>query len=106
MTKCILTYKSVNNILSSTQAGFRAQYSTATTVIDVQDFILKNMDEGKVTVPYFLISKKPFSLILLITVVSLISSRNLVSETLNSTGSNHILATECSLLKLVAHYQI
>ena len=31
----------------------------------------------------------------------MISSRNLVSEALNSTGSKHFLVTECNLLKLV-----
>ena len=54
------SYLSVNNFLSSSQSGFRSQYSTATTVIDVQDFILKNMDEGKVTGAIFLDLKKAF----------------------------------------------
>ena len=56
----IYSYLSVNNFLSSSQSGFRSQYSTATTVIDVQDYILKNMDEGKVTGAIFLDLKKAF----------------------------------------------
>ena len=31
----VYSYMSVNNFLSSSQSGFRSQYSTATTVIDV-----------------------------------------------------------------------
>ena len=56
----VYSYMSANNYLSSSQSGFRTQFSTATTVIDVQDYILKNMDEGKVTGAIFLDLKKAF----------------------------------------------
>ena len=54
------SYLSLNHFLNPSQSGFRSQYSTATTVIDVEDFILKNMDEGKVTGAIFLDLKKAF----------------------------------------------
>ncbi len=54
------SYLSVNDFLNPSQSGFRSNYSTATTVIDVQDFILTNMDEGKVTGAIFLDLKKAF----------------------------------------------
>ena len=49
-----------NNYLSSSQSGFRSQFSTATTVIDVQDYILNHMDAGNVTGAIFLDLKKAF----------------------------------------------
>ncbi len=36
-------------ILSNAQSGFRSNHSTSTTLHDVQDFILKNMDSGYAT---------------------------------------------------------
>ena len=54
------SYLSLNHFLNPSQSGFRSQYSTSTTVIDVEDFILKNMDEGKVTGAIFLDLKKAF----------------------------------------------
>ena len=56
----LYSHLTVNNLLSSSQSGFRSQYSTATTIIDVQDYILNNMDEGKVTGAIFLDLKKAF----------------------------------------------
>ena len=56
----VYSYLTDNNLLSSSQSGFRSQYSTATTVIDVQDYILKNMNEGNVTGAIFLDLKKAF----------------------------------------------
>ena len=54
----LYSFMSTNNYLSSSQSSFRTQFSTATTVVDVQDYILKNMDEGKVTGAIFLDLKK------------------------------------------------
>ena len=39
---------------SNTQSGLRSNYSTSTTLHDVQDYILKNMDSGYVTGVLFL----------------------------------------------------
>ena len=49
-----------NDFLSSSQSGFRSQFSTATTLIDVQDYILNNMDRGNVTGAIFLDLEKAF----------------------------------------------
>jgi hypothetical protein len=55
-------YKYISNtdILSSAQSGFRANHSTTTTLLDVQDFILNNMDNGFATGVIFLDLKKAF----------------------------------------------
>ena len=53
-------YVSTKGILSSAQSGFRANHSTTTTLLDVQDFILNNMDNGYVTGAIFLDLKKAF----------------------------------------------
>ena len=52
------TNNSRNNYLSSSQSGFRTQFSTATTVIDVQDYILKYERKVRLLVSFFLISRK------------------------------------------------
>ena len=53
-------YLCSKNILSDSQSGFRSNHSTTTTLLDVQDYILKNMDEGFVTGVIFLDLKKAF----------------------------------------------
>ena len=40
--------------------GFRSNHSTNTTLIDVTEYILNNMNEGKVTGAIFLDLKKAF----------------------------------------------
>ena len=49
-----------NNFFADQQPGFRPHYSTQTTVLDVADFILHNMDLGSVTGAIFLDLKKAF----------------------------------------------
>ena len=56
----LYNYISSTNNLSSAQSGFRSNHSTTTTLLDVQDFILKNMDEGYATGAIFLDLKKAF----------------------------------------------
>lgn len=51
-------YISSSNNLSSAQSGFRSNHSTTTTLLDVQDFILNNMDDGYATGAIFLDLKK------------------------------------------------
>ena len=53
-------YLTSNNILHPCQSGFRSNHSTNTTLIDVTDHILSNMNEGKVTGAIFLDLKKAF----------------------------------------------
>ena len=56
----LYAYLCSRNILSDAQSGFRANYSTTTTLLDVQDYILNNMDKGFVTGAIFLDLKKAF----------------------------------------------
>ena len=53
-------YLCSRNILSDAQSGFRTNYSTTTSLLDVQDYILNNMDKGFVTGAIFLDLKKTF----------------------------------------------
>ena len=53
-------YLTSNNILHPCQSGFRSNHSTNTTLIDVTDHILSNMNEGKVTGTIFLDLKEAF----------------------------------------------
>lgn len=59
----LYTYLMSNNILHPSQSGFRKHHSTTTTLLDVQDFILSNMDKGNVTAALFLDLKKAFDTI-------------------------------------------
>ena len=45
------------------QSGFKSNHSTTTTLLDVTDFILNNMNEGKATGAIFLDLKKAFDTI-------------------------------------------
>ena len=47
-------------LLSNCQSGFRPNHSTSTTLLDVQDYILKNMDSGYATCVLFIDIKKAF----------------------------------------------
>ena len=49
-----------NNILNDCQSGFRKHHSTTTTLLDVQDYILINIDNGCITAAVFLDLKKAF----------------------------------------------
>ena len=53
-------YLCSRNILSDSQSGFRSNHSTTTTLLDVQDYILNNMDNGFATGVIFLDLKKAF----------------------------------------------
>jgi retron-type reverse transcriptase len=56
----LYSYLTSMNILLDNQSGFRSNHSTETTLNDVQDFILKNMDNGQATGAIFLDLKKAF----------------------------------------------
>ena len=45
----VYKYIHENDILNSNQSGFRPGHSTTTTLIDVSDYIPKQMDSGKIT---------------------------------------------------------
>ena len=53
-------YMSNVGLLSNCQSGFRPNHSTSTTLLDVQDYILKNMDTGYATGVLFIDLKKAF----------------------------------------------
>ena len=53
-------YMSNVGLLSNAQSGFRPNHSTTTTLLDVQDYILKNMDSGYSTGVLFIDLKKAF----------------------------------------------
>lgn len=52
-----------NDILSPCQSGFRQHHSTSTALVDLTDFILKNIDNGKFVGAVFLDLKKAFDLV-------------------------------------------
>ena len=56
----LYNYLSCSNIFNPCQSGFRRNHSTNTTLIDVTDHILDNMNKGKVTGAIFLDPKKAF----------------------------------------------
>jgi len=56
----LYSYLTNNNLLNSCQSGFRKQHSTTTALLDVTDYILNNMDDGKVTGALFIDLKKAF----------------------------------------------
>ena len=54
----LYAYLCRRNILSDSQFGFRPNHSTTTTLLEVQDYILNNMDKGFATGVIFLDLKK------------------------------------------------
>ena len=56
----LYAYLTNANLLSNAQSGFRSNHSTSTTLHDVQDYILNNMDDGYATGVIFLDLKKAF----------------------------------------------
>ena len=61
--KQIYKHLTTHKLLSTHQSGFRPGHSTATCLLDVSDFILKNMDKGLLTGGIFLDLSKAFDLI-------------------------------------------
>ena len=53
-------YLTHNNMFSIEQSGFRPKHSTLTTLLEVSDYILKNMDAGHLVGAVFLDLKKAF----------------------------------------------
>ena len=53
-------YLTYHNMFSSEQSGFRPKHSTLTTLLEVSDYILKNMDTGHFVGAVFLDLKKAF----------------------------------------------
>jgi len=56
----LYSFLTENNILNPCQSGFRSGHSTTTTLLDVSDCILNNMNQGKITGALFLDLKKAF----------------------------------------------
>ena len=57
----LYAYLCSRNILSDSQSGFRPSHSTTTTLLEVQDYILNNMDKGFATGVIFFGFKKAFN---------------------------------------------
>ena len=53
-------YRTYHNMFSSEQSGFRPKHSILTTLLEVSDYILKNMDAGHFVGAVFLDLKKAF----------------------------------------------
>ena len=60
LDKQVRQYLKDNNILSKCQSGFRPLHSTNTAVIDLNDYLLKNIDEGFLTGAIYLVLKRAF----------------------------------------------
>ena len=56
-------YLTVNGLLNSCQHGFRKHHFTTTTLLAVTDYILNNMNQGKVTGALFTDLKKAFDIV-------------------------------------------
>ena len=56
----LYNYLTANGILKSCQSGLRKHHSTTTTLLDVSDHVLNNMNPGKVTGALFIDLKKAF----------------------------------------------
>ena len=59
----LYSYLSKQGILHPSQSGFRSNHSTTTTLLDTSDYILKNMNDRKLTGAIFLDLKKAFDTI-------------------------------------------
>jgi hypothetical protein len=53
-------YLTCHNMFSNKQSGFRPKHSTLTTLLEVSDYIIKNMDAGRLVGAVFLDLKKAF----------------------------------------------
>ena len=56
----LYSFLTTNSILHPSQSGFRSGHSTNMALLDVSDFILNNMNEGRATAGIFLDLKKAF----------------------------------------------
>ena len=61
--KQVYDHLTTNKLLSSNQSGFRSGHSTSTALLDVSDFLLKNMDNGNLIGALFIDLSKAFDLI-------------------------------------------
>ena len=86
-----------NKLLPQFQSGFRPGHSTSTALLDVSDYILKNIDEGNLTGAVFLDLSKAFDIIdhSLLKIINLLHS---VSEDEHWPGLIIIYLAEHSLL--------
>ena len=56
----LVTFLDVNNIITDNQFGFRKSHSTELAVIDIQNSLLRNLDDNKMTCTIFLDLAKAF----------------------------------------------
>ena len=58
-----MEFLKVNNVLQQHQYGFRKEYSTKLSVVNLCNAILKSVDEGKITLGVFIDFQKAFDTI-------------------------------------------
>ena len=58
-----MDFLEVNNILQQHQYGFRKNYSTKLSIINLTNALLKSLDEGKITLGIFIDFQKAFDTI-------------------------------------------
>ena len=97
-------YLTEHNILNPCQSGFRSKHSTNSTLLDVSDHILKNMNDGKAIAAIFLDLKKTFDTVnhrLLIEKLQTYTCT--VLKTTHLTGLFLISQIDLKLLVLIPH---
>ena len=58
--KSLISYFENNDLLSDNQSGFRKGYSTTKSIVELNDIIFENMNNGKVTAAVFIDLRKAF----------------------------------------------
>ena len=95
MTSCIL----FNYILNSCQSGFRRNHLTTTSLVDVPDYILWNMNKGLETGALFLDLKKAFETVNYDILLKKLHTYGVTGNTLNWFRSG--LVVECKQFKML-----
>ena len=61
--KQLYDHLTTNKLLSPYQSGFRLGHSTCTALLNISDYVLKNIDKGNLTGAVFLDLSKAFDMI-------------------------------------------
>ena len=60
VSKILTNFIENNNLLSDNQSGFRKNYSTTKSIVDLTDIIFENMNNSNVTAATFIDVRKAF----------------------------------------------